>query len=81
MSIGRRGIIKGRRLEIRVVRSLLAKAEAQELLPVERILLRGEFARLDARVASINARFGRTVVEAGPFVRALDAAGAAAAAV
>ena len=81
MSIGKRRIVRGRRLGMRAVRSLLAKAEGGELLPVEQILLRGEFARLDARIASINARMGRTVVEVGPCAGALDEAGAAAAAV
>lgn len=64
---------------VSTVRELLSKAAERGLTASESIMLKGELARIEARVAAVNARIGTTVVELGPFARMADQAGASAA--
>jgi len=65
--------------KVSAIRELLAKAGRDGLTSSEAIELKGELARLQARVAAVNARFGRTVVELGPSARSAVRPGASAA--
>ncbi len=62
--------------KVSVVRELLEKADREGLSASESILLKGELARLKARIAAVNARCGMKVVELGPFAGKADQAGA-----
>jgi len=50
-------------------RALLEKAVSAGISPEENIILKGDLAHLSARVARLNAFFGRDVVELSPFAK------------
>ncbi len=69
------GTKRGNRRKMSEIRVLLEKAGRGGLTPTESIFLRGEIARLESRVATVNSRVGREVVQIGPYARLIAQTG------
>lgn len=70
---------EGRVSKMRCIRALLRKAVAEGLTSSEQAFLEGEAARLESKVAGVNARVGREVVGLGPYFRMIREASSRAA--